>query len=77
MSDEAHDHSHEEAQRVRYTIYLDERGAWGRWAAPLVIEGVGSSVQGDELLIHVADGLYSINFRHVRYMRAMALEPSQ
>lgn len=64
--------SEEHIHAIRYTIYL--RRHW--WSTEtLVIVGVGSSKQGDELLIKCQDGAFhSVNYANVIRMVA---EPVQ
>lgn len=67
MSEE---HEHAPLPQIRYTVYLAEPTVWGTWAAPLVIEGVGSSKQADELIIRTESGFYSFNYARVRFFLA-------
>ncbi len=66
---ETHDHP----PRIRYTLYMT---GWLGWPTKRVFYGVGSSVQGNELLIHAENGVfYSVNFARVRWMMAEVLTP--
>lgn len=65
-------------QHVQYTIHMQPTGFWRRLLGiptRLVVVGVGSSLQGAELLIKTEhETFYSVNYARVLWMKAEVIE---